>query len=468
MGIEESLKKIPSSPGVYFFYGKEKEILYIGKASNLKKRVASYFQKKYRLPKTEALISRIMDLDYITTSSSAEALIYEARLIKEKKPKYNIELKDDKSYPYLKLMLKEDFPRLLIARGKKPDGALYYGPYTNALLLRKALSVIRGIFLLRTCRTLPKRPCLKAHIKKCSSPCDGTISKNDYRKIVEGLRLFLEGRRKALLKMLSARMHELSLKRDYEKAIEARDRMEALSAMWEGRKSPPPLNRDISELRKVLSLRTLPWHIEAFDISNIHGKEAVGSMVSFKSGKPQKDEYKRFRIKHVSGIDDYGMIREIIRRRYARVLEEKGALPDLMIIDGGRGHLSVALSELNKLGPLKIPVISIAKKEERVYVEGKKESLDLSRRNHALKLVMRIRDEAHRFAITYHKLLRGKDLLRSVLDGIGGIGEKRKKALINHFGSASGVKKANLAELKHVKGINEKTAKEIIKYFGKK
>lgn len=413
MDIKKRLKKIPASPGVYLFFGKNKKAIYIGKASNLKKRISSYFQRKYRPPKTKAMIGKIKDVSYIPTSSSAEALIYEASLIKEKKPKYNIELKDDKSYPFLKLTINKKFPYLFIIRGKRKDGALYYGPYTNVKLLRKALSMIRSIFLLRSCKNMPKKACLKAHIKRCVAPCDGSISEKDYKKIVDEVRLFLEGRKEDLLEKLSVHMKEASAKMDYEKALAIRDKIEALSAVWKGRKPPPPLNRETKQLKDILDLAVLPARIEAFDISNIHGKEAVGSMVTFFSGKPQKSEYRRFRIKEIAGMDDYGMIREIMRRRYTRLLREKRQLPDLIVIDGGKGHLGVARDELDKIeGLSRIPVISIAKGKEYIYVEGKLKALDLACTTAALKLIMRIRDEAHRFAISYHKLLRKKVLFK--------------------------------------------------------
>jgi len=404
----KQIKKIPPTPGVYLFFGKNKEVLYIGKSSSLKKRISSYFQKKYHAPRIRSLVSQIKDVDYITTSSSAEALIYEANLIKEKRPKYNIELKDDKSYPFLKLTIKEKFPSLSVTRSKKADGALYYGPYTNVKLLKRALSVIMGIFCLRSCRRLPKKPCLKAHIGRCLSPCDGSISEREYKKVIGEVRLFLEGKREGLIRRISQRMHSASKSMNYEKALILRDKIEGLSAMWKGRKPPPPLNREISDLKCALGLSLIPARIEAFDISNTYGKEAVGSMVTFFSARPQKDEYRRFRIKTIKGIDDYAMIREIMRRRYTRLLKEKRRLPDLILIDGGRAHLSVARDELNKIGPLKIPIISIAKEKEEIYLEQKKSPLRLPKSRPALKLVMRIRDEAHRFAISYHKLLRKK------------------------------------------------------------
>lgn len=409
MDIEKKLKKLPRSPGVYIFLDRDRKAIYIGKASNLKNRVSSYFRGKYHPPRTRILVSRIKDLDYITTTSSEEALIYEAQLIKEKKPKYNVELKDDKSYPFLKLTVNELYPRLLIVRKKKKDGAIYYGPYTNVLLLRNAQAIIQGTFLLRTCNKLPRKACLKRDIKACVAPCDGTTSEREYRKIADEVKLFLGGRKKELLKEMSVRMREASKNHDYENALYLRDKIEALSEMWKGRRPPPPLMREMSRLRDALGLSFIPARIEAFDISNIQGKEAVGSMVSFFSGKPRKDEYRRFRIKGVSGIDDYDMIREVVRRRYSRLLKEKGPFPDLILIDGGRGHLNAARDVLVKLGPLNIPVVSIAKAEEEVYVESKKAPIRLSRRDSALRTIMKIRDEAHRFAISYHRLLRSKN-----------------------------------------------------------
>jgi excinuclease ABC subunit C len=469
MGIEKSVDRLPCAPGVYLFLGKEREVLYVGKASHLKKRVRSYFRKGYHPPKIASLIRSIRDLDYITTSSSAEALIYEASLIKKLKPKYNSELKDDKSYPFLKLTTNEPFPRLVIARGKKDDGAVYYGPYTNSKLLRKALALIKGIFLLRSCTHLPGKACLKAHIRQCSAPCDGRIGPDEYAKVVDEVRLFLDGKKEDLIKKLSGQMREASTHEEYEKALTLRDRIEALSIMWKRRKPPSPLNREVNELKEALGLTVIPARIEAFDISNIHGKEAVGSLVSFFSGRPQRDEYRRFRIKDISGIDDYGMIREVMRRRYSRILREKARYPDLILIDGGKGHLAVARDELNKIkGAPKIPIISIAKERELLYTEKRAKPLRLSRRSPALKLIMRIRDEAHRFAISYHKLLREKYLLRSLLDDIPGVGEKRKKALITYFGSVDRIRRARIRELANVKGMSEALAKTIRAYCKQK
>ncbi|MBN1353207.1 MAG: excinuclease ABC subunit UvrC [Candidatus Omnitrophica bacterium] len=466
MDIKKKLNNIPNSPGVYLFFGRKRETLYIGKASNLRKRVSSYFQKKRLNLRMSSMVPQIEDIDYIETKTSAEALIYEAGLIKEKKPKYNVELKDDKSYPFLKLTVKEKYPRLFIYRGKPDDDSIYYGPYTDVKLLKKSLAVIRNIFRMRSCRNLPKKACLKAYIRGCVAPCDGSISEAEYRKIVDEVKLFLEGKREALIDRLSRQMREASEKTNYEKAISLRDKIEALSAMWKGRKPPPPLQRETVELKKVLGLDLLPVRIEAFDISNIHGAAPVGSMVSFFNGKPQKDEYRRFRIKGVSGIDDYAMTREVIRRRYERVLKEKKPLPDVILIDGGKGHLNAVKRELDNIKGLpKMNVICIAKGEERVYAENKKRPLRIPASSPALKLIMRIRDETHRFAISYHKFLRAKDALHSFLDDIEGIGEKRKKAIISCFGSVERLKDATLESVMQIKGIDEKTARKILEYF---
>ncbi len=411
MDIKKRVKKIPETPGVYLFLGYDGEVLYIGKAANLRKRVTSYFHNNYHLPKTRMLVSQIKDFEYIITSTSAEALIYEARLIKEKNPKYNIELKDDKSYPFLKFTVKEKFPRLFITREKIKDGSIYYGPYTNVGLLKKALSMIRAMFLLRACKTLPKSACLKAQIKKCAAPCDGSINEKEYRKIVAEVKYFLEGKKKDLIRHLRDRMSASAKRMDYENAVISRDKIDALGAMWMGRIPPPPLNREISSLKSVLGLKVLPTCIEAFDISNTQGKEAVGSVISFFSGRPQKDEYRRFRIKTVMDINDYAMLREVIRRRYARILAEKKKMPNLIVIDGGRGHLGVARDELNKQGLFTVPIIGIAKEAERVYTENSSRPLMLTTRDPALKLIMKLRDEAHRFAISYHKFLRRKRVL---------------------------------------------------------
>ena len=411
MDIKKKLENIPNTPGVYFFIDEKGKALYIGKAGNLRKRVSSYFQKKYIDPRIERMISSIRDIDYMATSSSAEALIYESFLIKKEKPKYNIALKDDKSYPYLKLTVKEKYPRLFITREIKKDGSSYYGPYTNVKLLRQALSMMKRVFPLRVCNTLPKKPCLNYHIGQCPGPCVNKDIEMSYRVAVNDAKLFLSGKKKTLIKRLSERMDRFSKDQEYETALKIRDQLEALSVVVGESRLSLPMDKDLKELKDVLHLKSIPARIEAFDISNISGQDSVGSMITFFNAKPYKDGYRKYKIRTVGSIDDYAMIREVVRRRYRRLLEEKKNMPDLILIDGGRGHLNVALGELKSLG-LKIPVISIAKKKEEIFTKDSESPLDISHRSKAFKLIQRIRDDAHRFAISYHKLLRRKTFFR--------------------------------------------------------
>ncbi|MDP6686138.1 MAG: excinuclease ABC subunit UvrC, partial [Candidatus Omnitrophota bacterium] len=378
MNIKQKLKKLPKSPGVYLMKDAKGVVLYIGKAKDLSKRVHSYFQENRPMTRRQMqMMENVRDLDYIITASEEEALIYEANLIKEKKPKYNVELKDDKSFPFLKLTLNEKFPRLSITRKKVKDGARYFGPYTRVKLLRKALSVMKSIFPLRTCRKIPKEVCLSYHIGQCLGPCIKKINEKGYQEIIRQLILFLEGKKKRLLKELEQKMRDASKKEDFEDAAIIRNRISALSEV------PGKKLRDYSgwgdvsiKLKKLLRLPKLPLRIEAFDVSNIYGKEASGSMVYFYNGKPDKSNYRRFRIKEVKDIDDYAMIREIIRRRYKRLKQEQKRFPDLVIIDGGRGHLHVAYEELVKLNLSRIPIIAIAKAQEKIYTRASKTPLD--------------------------------------------------------------------------------------------
>jgi excinuclease ABC subunit C len=466
MDIREKIKKLPEQPGVYLFRSLSGEVLYVGKASSLKKRVSSYFQKgRAHTARIQNLIAAIRDIDYIPTRSSAEALIYESALIKEKRPRYNIDLKDDKSYPYLELTTGDKFPRLFITRKRSNPESVYFGPYTSAKLLKEALSFMKTVFPLRTCRAIPKRACLSYSLGHCLGPCVGA-SEDVYNDVVADLKLFLSARRPELVNKLSKRMQAFSKNKRFEDAIRVRNMIEALSLVIDQKKSPPPLRRDLEGIKKVLQLKVLPARIEAFDISNISGKEAVGSMVSFFNARPQKDEYKRFKIKGVQGVDDYQMLREVIKRRYTRLLNERMPLPDLILIDGGKGHLNVARKELDKMG-LAVPVISIAKEREIIHREHRP-PLELAATSPTSRLIRGIRNEAHRFAISYHHLLRGKTMLSSALDDISGIAQKQKRALIEHFGSVEQMKKKSINQLMEVKGIGAKKAKEIHDYFNKK
>jgi excinuclease ABC subunit C len=410
MDIKNAVKKFPDSPGVYIMKGAKNKVLYVGKAGSLKKRVSSYFTKSGRSARIDLLVSEIKDIVYIPTNSEAEALIYEASLIKSARPKFNIELKDDKSYPYLKLTVNEEYPRLFVTRKKTDDGAAYYGPYTNVKLLRQAVKFMRSVFPLRVCKKMGKKLCIDHDLSKCLGPCEERIGKRAYRKIVEELKMFLEGRRNILLDELSRRMERVSKELNFEEAARIRDRIRNLSTVVTQRGIPSPMDQ-IDELKFVLNLKRRPKRIEAFDISNIRGKEAVGSMVSFYDGRPDKDNYRKFKIKTVESIDDYRMMREVVHRRYRRLLDERKQLPDLIIIDGGKGHLSSALNELRKLGIKNIPTIGIAKEFEHIYISKRQLPIILPKDSSILQLIKRIRDEAHRFAKSYHVVLRRKKML---------------------------------------------------------
>ena len=409
MDIKDTVKKFPDSPGVYIMRGAGGSVLYVGKAGSIRKRVSSYFARSSHTVRIDHLVSEIKRIDYIKTNSEAEALIYEASLIKSERPKYNIDLKDDKSYPYLKLTANEEYPRLLIVRGKKADGALYFGPYTNVKLLRQAVAFMRTVFPLRVCKKMGRKLCMNYHIAKCPGPCREKIEKKAYKKTVRDLEMFLGGRRSKLLDNLSRRMEEVSRRLDFEEAARIRDRIRNLSTVVTKRSVPGPLDQ-IDELKFVLHLKRRPKRMEAFDISNIRGKEAVGSMVSFYDGKPDKANYRKFRIRTVKEIDDYKMMREVVYRRYRRLLDERRRLPDLIIIDGGKGHLTAAIKELDGLGIKKIPVIGIAKEFEHIYVQNRQLPIILPNDSSILQLIRRIRDEAHRFARNYHILLRRKKM----------------------------------------------------------
>jgi excinuclease ABC subunit C len=409
--VKEKVRSLPDSPGVYIFKDAGGDIIYIGKAKSLKKRVASYFGR-YLNSKTQAMVGQICDLEYIISPTEFQAQLWEASLIKEKQPKYNISLKDDKSFPMI-CMTGEEFPVVAVCRKQKGqvhagDSATYYGPYTSAALLRQALAVIRRIFGFRSCRVMPKQPCLYFRLNLCPGPCTGAIDRRQYGEIIRSIQLVLDSRYDALAFELSRRMNLAAGERRFEDAARIRDQINALGAISRGNEFFS-LN-GIEELRRICGMSAPPIRIEAFDISNTSGKEATGSMVSFLKGAPDKDNYRRFRITTVSRVDDYAMIREVVRRRYARLTRENKQLPDLVVIDGGRQHLIAALGEIKALG-LDIPVLAIAKKQEHIYVDGNKQPITFAGDTPGLNLIRRVRDEAHRFARKYHHLLHAKKTL---------------------------------------------------------
>ncbi len=476
--LQTRLKNLPDSPGVYFFKDKEKRVIYIGKSVSLKKRVAGYFQKEYFDPKIGQLIRQIADFDYIPLSSEPEALLLEARLIRQFQPKYNQLAKDDKSYPFLKIT-REKFPSFTIVRERKKRDAFHFGPYTDVIGLRRAYRYIRTIFPIRRCRKKidPQKGkvCLDFHLGRCKGPCAGKVKEKEYQRLANSLGLFLKGKYRETIRQLKELMKRAAEELNFEEAAKYRDRIEMIKRMKKsevhlcrGRihptrgldKSSPYIH--LNELKKVLSLPRSPEKIEAIDISDISGDKAVGSLVAFKGGRPDKDGYRRFKIKGVSGIDDYKMMQEVVERSYRK----KKNLPDLLLIDGGRGHLSTVMQKLAEM-KLLFPVAALAKKNEKIFLPYSSSPLVLKKNSEALHLLQQIRDEAHRFAISYHKRLRRRALKESGLDEIKGIGAQRKKRLLSYFGSLDEIRKSGVEELKKL-GLSEKLSKKVIKSLDKK
>ncbi len=593
--VQEKLKLIPYNPGVYLMKNSKGTIIYVGKAKNLKKRVSSYFNRNnFDHPRTEVLVSRVAALDYIVTRSELDALILEDTLIKKHRPKFNVSLKDDKRYPYLKITMREAFPRVVVTRSIERDGAKYFGPYTEAHSIRNTLNLLEKIFKLRTCnKYIPKkvhkkisddRACLNFQINKCEAPCIGNISYEEYRERINQVVLFLKGKTDDIISQVRSQMEKAAVNQQYEKASQYRDQILEIShvtkkqimsnqslsdadvigiARYESeccsvilkirygklikkehyflenteqeklalilsrfithyynyREDIPPIlmiqqepedsqlleellktkihipqrgdkkklldmaihnafllveekklahikssQRTIfavKELKERLHLTQLPRKIAAFDVSNLFGKEAVASMVFFDNGKPKKSQYRRFKIKLVPGIDDYKMMNEAVSRYLAHLDDDNVDKPDIILIDGGKGQLSAAEKAL-KNTTHSISLFSLAKRLEEIFKPGKKEPIIIPKTSYALKLLQQIRDEAHRFAITYHKNLRDKKTHYSELDGIYGIGEKRKMLLLSYFGSVQKIRDATIGDLSSVPGISEKIAHKIL------
>jgi len=606
MVTSEDLKILPDKPGVYLMKDADENVLYVGKAVSLKNRVRSYFQSSRNLSlRIQSMVKQVDRVEYITTDSEVEALVLECNLIKEKRPKYNIRLRDDKQYPWVKVTLQETYPQVYITRSLKQDGSKYYGPYTNVTALRDTVKLLRQIFPLRDCRydldreRVP-RPCLNYHIKRCLAPCAGMVSSVTYREMIRQVCLFLEGRQGELAERLKREMEEAAEKREYEKAAVLRDRLRHVQAIMEKQKvvSETPEDLDVfgiaqdrtgsvvqvfqvregklvgreyfilpegeesslsevleefitryydgsafipkeillpvdlegresiaewlgrqrgskvklripkkgdklqlvemarenagilleqernrekqrqnyvteilEELQNVLEMNRIPQRIEGFDISNIQGTDAVASMVVFEDGMPKGSDYRRFKIRTVEGPNDFAMMQEAVRRRFRKGLEERqhvatengkfAKFPDLLLIDGGKGQLSAVMEVLEELGLTHLYVIGLAKQEEEIFLPHREEPIRLSRRSQALMLLQRVRDEAHRFAVTYHKSLRTKRTLSSGLDGVPGIGPKKKQALMKRFGSLKRIREASVEELMQVPGISQELAEAV-------
>lgn len=614
--IEEELKKLPSLPGVYIMHDKHDTIIYVGKAISLKNRVRQYFQKSRNLGiKKEQMVEQIERFEYIVTDSELEALVLESNLIKEHKPKYNTMLKDDKNYPFIKVTVGEDFPRIMTARSMNKDKAKYFGPYTNAGAVKDVIELTRKLYHLRTCsRVLPRdtgkeRPCLYYHIKQCDGPCQGYISREDYRAKVDSLLDFLNGNHKKILKELEEKMYQASQEMKFEGAAQYRDLMQSVQRIGEKQKitDHPGEDKDIIAMaeegqdavvqvffvrdgkligRDHFYMKTAPgdsrpmilssflkqfyagtpfipreimiqdeiedqdliaqWlekrkgkkvhilvpkkgtkeklvemayqnaklvlrqdkerikreegrtigavkeiaellgmeeiqRIEAFDISNISGFQSVGSMIVYEKGKPKRSDYRKFKIKWVKGPNDYASMEEVLTRRFVHGMNEQEErrshqleqefgsftkFPDLIMMDGGRGQVNIALSVLEKLN-LQIPVCGMVK-DDKHRTRGlyfRNQEIPIKRDSEGFKLITRIQDEAHRFAIEYHRSLRSKGQVHSVLDDIPGIGPTRRKALMKHFKGLEAIKEATIEEISQVESMNEKAAAQVFDFF---
>ena len=596
VSLDESLERLPDRPGVYLFKDAKAQIIYVGKAASLRARVRSYFQEsRARDVKTDALVGQVRDLEFIVTANALEALILESNLVKRHRPRYNVVLRDDKHYPFLKLTTDEAFPRLVVARRVQKDGGLYFGPFYPATAMRETLRLVRQLFPLRTCRitidgTLP-RPCIQYFIHRCNAPCTGQETKEGYAQTVGAVERFLEGKSDDLARELTREMETAAEELKFERAAVLRDRVQALNTVRErqkiitteevdrdvvglarqgseacvqvffvrkgrllGRESfffdrlagasdgevlaafvaqfygravtPPPeillscpiadeeltaawlaqrrggrvelaapqrgprrdliamaeenavlalqshllSRRDreqvvLDDMQRALSLPGPPHRVECFDISTIQGSDTVASMVVWQGGEMKKDEYKRYKIRTVQGTDDFASMREVLGRRYARALEGAGPLPDLVLLDGGRGQLGAGMKALGDLGLDWLPIASLAKRQEEVYLSDRLEPLVLDLGSPALQTLQKIRDEAHRFAITYHKTLRARRTISSVLDKIPGVGPTLRTQLLRTLGSARGVRDASVAELAAVPKITPKLAQRIHDFF---
>ena len=596
MSFEDKLSRLPDRPGVYLFRDAKAQVIYVGKAASLRGRVRSYFQEsRPRDPKTDALVRQAVDLETVVTDNELEALMLEANLVRKHRPRYNIILRDDKHYPFLRLTTNEEFPRLLVARRVQNDGAQYYGPFYPATAMRETLRLTRQLFPLRTCSiTIDgqlERPCIQYAIHRCNAPCTGWETREGYARTVRDVQRFLEGKDEDLVGRLTQEMEGAARETKFERAAVLRDQIQSLNKVRERQKIistdeldqdvlgvvrqgddacvelffvrkgrlvgqeafffervagwsdgeilsafvrqfyrkavvPAPdvllseelpdaglvtewlsslagrrvalaapqrggrrefvalaeenaalalqyhlLSRDdrqqvvLEELRRSLGLTAAPNRIEGYDISSIQGSEQVGAMVVWENGGMKKDDYKRFKIRTVDGADDFASLAEVLRRRFGRALEEGSVLPDLVLIDGGRGQLNVGLSVLQDLGLDYLPVVALAKQAEEVYQADSPQPLVLDPTSPALHTLQKVRDEAHRFAITYHKRLRSRRTIQSALDAIPGVGPTIRTSLLKTLGSARRVRESSVAELAGVPKVTPKLAQRIYEYF---
>jgi len=491
--IRRKLSELSHKPGVYLMKDRFGTVIYVGKARDLRKRVSQYFHPSRRMGwdlKFNALVEAIRDFDVHVVRSEAESVLLEGKLIKEFHPRYNVSFRDDKRFLLLKVNLNDPIPRFTLTRLKQEDGARYFGPFANSGALRNTLALIRRQFNLRGCRPLTPgeqdyKHCLYGHLKFCTAPCIGNVTREQYLQQVLAACEFLSGQCEEMAAQLEEEMRKAAAGQDYEKAAVLRD---ALTDLRQTTQKTRPFarlpytlpvaidpNRDLEELASTLHLSAPPQRIEGFDISNISGTFAVASMVSFRNGRPDRANYRRFKMKTVVGQDDFACMAETIRRRYTRLLNEsKGtvelemrqtelapSLPDLILIDGGKGQLSAACAELAQLGLGRIPIIGLAKEFEEIYRPNEGEPLRLPQDSGGLKLLQRVRDESHRFANTYNAQLRLKKISESILDEFPGIGQQRKAALLKRFGSVQRLRVATMEQIAQVPGFGGKAAAEL-------
>jgi excinuclease ABC subunit C len=467
----DKLKTLPQEPGVYFHRDANGKIIYIGKAAVLRNRVMSYFQNKHRDAKTRLLVEAVVSTDWIVARSEVEALFLESEFIKRYRPKFNIDLKDDKNFLYVKISA-EDFPVISYVRRPMDDKAHYYGPFTSSDALRRAMRMLRKVFPYVTHENWPKRGCLQYHLGLCPGPEEHAISSVEYRKLVRRLEMYLKGEQTKLMDQIERDMQRASKKMDYEAAARLRNQLTDLRSFGKqmifGDTEAFDLTRDqaLTGLADRLGLKGIPRRIEAYDISHLGGTDNVASMVVFSDGVPNRDEYRRFKM-NLKGNDDVGHMREVMVRRFGPGQASQWGRPDLLLIDGGQPQLAAVLSVIRPMG-VDIPAIGLAKREEEIirarpeatviaqthldngaWVSSNRdfESILLPADSHVLQLLQRVRDEAHRFAINYQTLLRGKRATSSLLDAVPGVGPATRRALIRRFGSVRGVKMATLEEI---------------------
>lgn len=461
--IKSKLTQLPVTPGVYFHKDKTGEIIYIGKAANLRNRVRQYFQKsRYRDPKTDILVSEIDDIDWTSVESEVDALFLEAELVRRYLPRYNILLRDDKSAQYVRIDYKSDYPTVKLVRRPLDDGAEYFGPFLNSYALKKALHYLRRAFPYAISRPVnQKRASLHYHLGLDPGLEDGRTSLEAYRANLRRLMQYLKGERVALMRQIERDMKKSAQAEDFESAAKYRNQLFSLQALsrqvlFGDREIQDAANdKALVELAKIVGLKEAPRRIEGFDISHIQGTDTTASMVVFCSGLPEKTAYRKFKMR-TPGNDDFGHIFETIARRFSENNVKKWGLADLILIDGGKGQLSAAMAARDQAGYQRIPMIGLAKRFEEVITKkpnGEFEVINLPNNSHLVKLLQRIRDESHRFAVSYHSALRQKRQTASLLDEIPGIGPTTRKKLIRHFGSASGVLNARPNELQQLLGV---------------